>query len=463
MVRSFRRLSFAVFAWFVAGGTAAVFAQANTPPTTTGLPNVNATEDGTPAVVNLWAAFSDAQTADRNLKFTVVTNTNPALVSPQVNTLNGTLTLTFRLNQNGTSNLTVRCTDAGGLMVQTAFTVTVAAVPDAPVLPTILPQRVKVGLTAFFRVTATDGDLPNDLLVYSLDAASLGRGMTINPNNGTISWTPNISHVGQGFTSVLTVTDNGNRQATRNFTVLVGNPAFTTAPPLLAVNDRTTIPLNATTNLSTLILTNDVTQGRAVRIVQLRFPLTVSGSETLAFSTTNGNITLNYTNRGYRGPRVVNYTLQDDQGKTDSGWLVFTTGGYVAPSQPAVPTPVTNFTLRVGTPVGTVLGSVSAPDPDGGSRIFTEADMNRFPQLKTNVGDAVVQTVSGAGTLQPGEGLAPLSIDPTTGAIRFVGGIGLQAGQVFVRNYMVYDGRTGSPNANDFNPNFGKIVVTVIP
>lgn len=441
----------------------AVMAAANTPPTTTGLANVTVNEDAPASIVDLFTAFNDAESPDNKLKFALVSNSNSALVSTQINPLSGKLTLTYRLNQSGSARLMVRCTDQGGLTAQTAFSVTVAAVPDAPVLPAIALQRAKVGLTLIFRVTATDGDLPNDLLVYRLDAASLARGMTINPNHGTITWLPNITHISQTFAGTLTVTDNGNRTAARPFSIQVASPTVTTAPPLLAVNDRATIALNTATNLSTLIRTNDVTQGRPVRIVQLRFPLSVSGSETLAFTTTNGNIVLNYTNRGYRGPRIINYTLQDDQGRTDSGWLVFTTGGYVPPSQPAVPTPVTNFTMRVATPVGTVLGAVSAPDPDGGGRIFREPDMNRFPELKTAVGDAVVQTASGAGTLQPAESLAPFAIDPSTGAIRFVGGIGLQAGQVFVRNYMVDDGRTGSPSYNDFNPNFGKIVVTIIP
>ena len=59
------------------------------------------------------------------------------------------------------------------------------------------------------------------------------------------------------------------------------------------------------------------------------------------------------------------------------------------------------------------------------------------------------------------EGLAPFSIDPSTGAIRYVGGMALISGQVYVRNYLVFDGRTGTPGGSNFNPNFGKLVVIV--
>ena len=37
---------------------------------------------------------------------------------------------------------------------------------------------------------ATDSDLPENSLTFSLDAVSLGRGMTIDPVSGLFNWEP---------------------------------------------------------------------------------------------------------------------------------------------------------------------------------------------------------------------------------------------------------------------------------
>ena len=60
----------------------------------------------------------------------------------------------------------------------------------APVLGAIGNKSVDEQATLTFTATATDPDLPAQTLTYSLDAASLAAGMTINASTGAFSWTP---------------------------------------------------------------------------------------------------------------------------------------------------------------------------------------------------------------------------------------------------------------------------------
>lgn len=449
----------AAWAGLLLSGSAAV---ANTAPVARGIARVTVNEDAAVSTVNLNAAFDDAEDADSKLKFVVTANTNAALVSTQITT--GQLKLTFKANQYGAAQLTVRCTDTGGLSAQTSFQVVVRSVNDAPTLNAIAVQQAKVGMVFRLQLSGRDPDLPNDTLQFDLDAASLSRGMIIDSSTGLISWLPPTAAAGQTFSCTAFVQDAQPLSSSRTFTIQVASPAVTTAPPLLAVNDRTAIAIGQTVDLAALIAANDVTNGRPVRIVQVRFPFFVNAAESLQYSVTGQGITsLRYNNRGYSGTQVMNYTIADDLGRTDSGWLTIQAGNFIPPSQPPTPSPAV-LTLNVfpATPPGAVIGTATVVDPDGGTAFFREADSNLFPELKSNGGDAILATAQANGlVLQPGEGLAPFSIDPSTGAIRYVGGMALISGQVYVRNYLVFDGRTGTPGGSNFNPNFGKLVVIV--
>lgn len=465
---SFRSGALALVGAFLFAGS---LQAANLPPQARGIANVTVNEDAPVTVINLWAAFDDVETPDPKLKFTVVSNTTPSLVSPNINTVTGQLRLTYGLNQNGVSQILIRCTDTGGQSTQSSFRVTVNPVPDPPQLGPIAVQTAKAGLVFALLVKGLDGDLPNDTLRYSLDAASLGRGMTINFSTGQITWTPTVAFVGQTVASTVTVQDRTNQTVSRTFQIQVQPNVVVVLPPPppppvqppVAVNDRTTVAIGQSVNLTNLMKSNDITNGRPVRIVQVRFPFYVNPAEILQTSTTPATgVGLTYTNRGYTGTQVINYTLQDDLGRTDSGWLTIQSGNYVPVSLPPTPAPaVINITIPPTTAPGTIIGFVSITDPDGGAPKFLEADPKQFPELKTHPGDAVVFNSLPAGTIQPADGLTPLALNPSTRAISFVGGITLATGQVFIRNYLVFDGRTGSPTSNNFNPNFGKIVVRV--
>ncbi|MCC6572313.1 MAG: hypothetical protein IT462_00860 [Planctomycetes bacterium] len=106
---------------------------ADNAPTTSGLADVVADENDDPILVDLGAAFADAEDSDAELVFAVVGNTNPALVAAGIS--GDQLGLAFFEDEFGTADITVRATDSSGLWVEDTFTVTVNEVTDPVVTP----------------------------------------------------------------------------------------------------------------------------------------------------------------------------------------------------------------------------------------------------------------------------------------------------------------------------------------
>lgn len=99
-------------------------------PTTAGIVDVDVDEDADDTVIDLFAAFTDAQDADLDLTFELIGNTNPDLFASTVIAIDGTLetgtlTLDYALHAFGAADLTVRVTDSLGSFIDENFTVTV--------------------------------------------------------------------------------------------------------------------------------------------------------------------------------------------------------------------------------------------------------------------------------------------------------------------------------------------------
>jgi len=129
------------------------------------------------------------------------------------------------LDGNNVYEVAVQVSDGNGGMDGQAISVTVTNINDAPVLGAIGDQNVDELSTLTFTATATDSDLPADTLTYSLDAASLALGMTIDANTGAFSWTPTEGQGGLTPSVTITVTDNGTGSLTdsETFTITVNN------------------------------------------------------------------------------------------------------------------------------------------------------------------------------------------------------------------------------------------------
>jgi hypothetical protein len=79
--------------------------------------------------------------------------------------------------------------------------------PNPPVLEAIpSPVGVRQMTTWYISPTATDPDLPDDLLVFSL--VNPPAGMTISPSDGFTSWTPGKEVSPQTYTFIMRVTDS---------------------------------------------------------------------------------------------------------------------------------------------------------------------------------------------------------------------------------------------------------------
>src|SRR5262249_53761644 len=77
------------------------------------------------------------------------------------------------------------------------------------VLGAIGNKSVDEQATLSFSASATDQDQPAQTLTYSLDAAAVALGMSINPSTGAFSWTPTEAQGGATYSATITVTDNG--------------------------------------------------------------------------------------------------------------------------------------------------------------------------------------------------------------------------------------------------------------
>ena len=94
--------------------------------------------------------------------------------------------------------------------------------PVAPVLAAIPNRTINQGESLAFGISATDADLPAQVLTFTLEPGA-PTGATIDPRTGAFSWAPTASQGPGTYTFAVRVTDSGSTQSsdTRIFTVVV--------------------------------------------------------------------------------------------------------------------------------------------------------------------------------------------------------------------------------------------------
>ena len=152
----------------------------------------------------------------------------------------------------------VTATDSGSPALSTMQTLTVtvtSANDNPPVLEPIGSRSVTRGHLLAFTATATDSDLPPDTLMYSLDAESMGLGMTIDSATGVFSWTPAASQSLVKYHVTVTVADNGTPPLSDSdaFTIVVVGSTWQNPHHYFDTNDDGRI-----TPIDVLILINDL-------------------------------------------------------------------------------------------------------------------------------------------------------------------------------------------------------------
>ena len=210
------------------------------------------------ATLSFTATATDSDLPADTLTFTLDAASLALGMSIDVNT--GVFSWTPTEGQGGSiPSVTITVTDSGtgNLVDSETFTVTVNDVNVAPVLGVIGNQSINELATLTFIATATDSDLPADTLTFTLDAASLAAGMTIDANTGVFSWTPTEGQGGSAPSVIVTVTDNGtgNLIDSETFTITVAD--INTAPVLGAIgnqsiNELATLSFTATATDSDL-------------------------------------------------------------------------------------------------------------------------------------------------------------------------------------------------------------------
>ncbi|MHB1416408.1 MAG: putative Ig domain-containing protein [Chloroflexota bacterium] len=111
----------------------------------------------------------------------------------------------------GSYTFDIVVTDNGSppLSARETITVTVGEVNKTPTLAPIGDKAAVWGNSLTFAVTASDSDLPANVLTYTLDSTTESKGAQIEPATGIFSWTPGNDQVGV-HTVTIRVSDSGN-------------------------------------------------------------------------------------------------------------------------------------------------------------------------------------------------------------------------------------------------------------
>jgi len=142
-----------------------------------------------------------------------------------------------------TYHVTIIVTDNGtnavNLSASKTFDIVVSEVNVVPVLTAIGGRNVNEQSNLAFSATATDHDIPKQTLKFTLDDASIAKGMSITAG-GAFSWTPTEAQGGTSYDVTITVTDNEDNEANHidfeTFNIVVAE--VNVAPVLAAVGNK---------------------------------------------------------------------------------------------------------------------------------------------------------------------------------------------------------------------------------
>ncbi|EMI46059.1 LamG-like jellyroll fold domain-containing protein [Rhodopirellula sp. SWK7] len=206
----------------------------NSAPTGT-IADINVNEDAADTVIDLAAAFADAEHTDGQLTYTLVSNDNPGLfTSTTVDNTGDTLTLDYAADQNGTAEIVIRAADPYGQSVDATFTVAVAAVNDAPVAADDTNSAIEDGTSVAGTLSVTDADSA-DSHTFTLQSGP-SEGSVVVQTDGSYTFDPgtDFQDLATGETRDVTfvyrVTDDGTGTLYDEATVTVTVTGTNDAP-----------------------------------------------------------------------------------------------------------------------------------------------------------------------------------------------------------------------------------------
>jgi hypothetical protein len=133
------------------------------------------------------------------------------------------------------------------LTATNSFTVIVNEVNVAPVLGSLGNQTVNPGQTISFTATATDSDLPTNILTFTL--VSPPAGAIINSISGLFNWRTTVAQSNTTNVVQVRVTDNGtpNLSDTKSFNVIVNPLSPVILTPVSYTNGQFKLQVSGTT------------------------------------------------------------------------------------------------------------------------------------------------------------------------------------------------------------------------
>jgi hypothetical protein len=111
-----------------------------------------------------------------------------------------------------------RVTDNTGLFSELTISITINEVNQAPVLTNPGNQSVKKGKKVSFKLNATDSDLPNNTLTYSI-VSGLQTGMSLS--GSTFTWNVPSNQATAPYSVTFRVTDNGTPSLSNNQAITI--------------------------------------------------------------------------------------------------------------------------------------------------------------------------------------------------------------------------------------------------
>ncbi|MBK7434521.1 MAG: hypothetical protein IPI66_11910 [Chitinophagaceae bacterium] len=308
--------------------------------------------------------------------------------------------VTYVAGWSGTSIITASAAGCGGPLTAT-HTVTITPTVGTPVFTLGSTSSRCIGAaTVTYSATATN----NTGITYSLDAASLTGGNTINAATGEVSYA-----AGWIGTSIITATAtgcNGPRTATHTVTIngAVGVPVFSVGNPLVRCQANGNVNCNATAAYSSSIT------------------FSLDAASLTAGNTINAsNGLVNFVN-GWSGTSIVTATANGCNGPTSSTLTIITNA--------IVATPV--FTLGATSTrcqgAGTVTYDATAANSSAITYSLNAASITGGNSINTATGEVTfvagwsgtsIITASAAGCSGPKTATHTVTITPTVGTPSF--------------------------------------------
>ena len=294
-----------------------------------------------------------------------------------INSSTGKITVNSGLSLADASySLSVQATDQYGVTATSMAGITVTPVPlTAPNDSFTVPVNATVGAVVG---TVSDTDQNGGTLTYSITGGDPGNAFVINSSTGQITVNSGLTEADTNYSLSVKAIDQYGVTATSTASITV------TSSPLTAPNDSFTIPANATVGTAVGTVTDTDPNGGT-----LTYSIT-SGDTGNAFviNSSTGQITVN----GGLSLADTNYSLSV-HAIDQYGVSATSTAGITV-----IPVPLTapndSFTVPVNATVGTVVGTVSDTDQNGGTLSYsiTGGDTGNAFVINSSTGQITVNS-----------------------------------------------------------------------